>query len=247
MAFDSSTANALTLYNTNKTTVTVIKRSDSTFQLATNQDGITLNTNSASSFTVNFSSPIASANSIYKLTVQSATASCSDGYSCALGDTGPGGGIVFAIPGTSGNTTGLTFEVASSDLSSTYAMCSVVSVSGLALSNAFGFGETNTAILNNDSNCNGNSFASYNASNFTGGGYSDWFLPSAEELKMVKLNAISAFSNRSLNYLTSSQNSANSVWFVNFSDTPMCGGGYWPLCTSYKNDNMLSVRPVRSF
>ena len=246
-AFDSSTGTALALYNSSQTKITVIKKSDNTFQLGAGQEGINLVTNSSSSFTVTFTTPVASANSIYKLTIQSANAACSDGFNCAIGDTGPGGGIIFALPGTSGNTTGLTFEVAASDLPGTYAMCSVVSVSGLALNNAFGFGETNTAILNNDSNCNGSAYASYNASRFNGGGYSDWFLPSANELKMVKDNAISSFPNRTLNYLSSSQNSANSIWFVNFGDTSMCGGGYWPLCTSYKNDAGLSVRPVRSF
>ena len=246
-AYDSSTGTALALYDSTAKTVTVIKKTDSTYQLGTGLNGISLTTVSASAFTVTFASPVSTANRVYKLTIQSATAVCADGYNCAIGDTGPGGGVVFALPTTAGNSTGQTFEVATTDLAGTYAMCSLNSVSGLSLSNNFGYGETNTAVLNANSSCNGSTLASYAASHYSGGGLNDWFLPSANELKMVKDNVITVFSNRSLNYMTSSQNSANSIWFVNMSGSSMCGGGYWPLCTSYKDDSSLSVRAVRSF
>ena len=91
-AYGNTDQSPLALYNSTTTDVIVADTSN-TFRLDTRASGITLTTNSASSFTVTFDTPVATSASVFKLTVQSSTNSIQSGYQ--LGDTGPGGGKIF--------------------------------------------------------------------------------------------------------------------------------------------------------
>ena len=91
-AYGNTDQSPLALYNSTTTDVIVADTSN-TFRLDTRASGITLTTNSASSFTVTFDTPVATSASVFKLTVQSSTNSIQTGYE--LGDTGPGGGTIF--------------------------------------------------------------------------------------------------------------------------------------------------------
>jgi hypothetical protein len=102
--------------------------------------------------------------------------------SLAIGDTGPAGGKIFITPQTAGNTTGLYFEVAPVDVSNTrYTFCNQTNqlISG-TLNSGIGYGESNTAAMI-DWGCT--SGAAVATSDYSLGGYDDWFLPSQDELK----------------------------------------------------------------
>jgi hypothetical protein len=99
-AYDSSTTSPLPLVNSSPSSV-VVWDNLGNFVGPSTQSGITLVTNSPSSFTATFATPVTSPTSIYKFTIDSAgnsiTLTCAQGGSCNVGDTGPGGGTVFYI------------------------------------------------------------------------------------------------------------------------------------------------------
>lgn len=111
----------------------------------------------------------------------------------AIGDTGPGGGIVFII--SNGGLNGM--EAAPTDQSTdTQWGCSTI-VTG-ATGTAIGDGATNTqAILGFP--CGTASSAALIASMYAGGGFSDWFLPSRDELNtmytQLRVNSLGSFAN----------------------------------------------------
>ena len=145
-------------------------------------------------------------------------ASCAAGGICSIGQTGPGGGLVFITPSTTGNTTGRYFEAAPSGWSGTAAdpaaaLCtSATSVSG-ATGTAIGTGETNTNLFASSAACGVS--AADTATALVLNGKDDWFLPSFDELKEMysKLHkavggALGGFNTASNadNYLSSTDN-----------------------------------------
>ncbi len=122
----------------------------------------------------------------------------------AIGDRGPAGGRVFITPETKGNATGKYFEVAPNDWSGTPISPSNLvfdpqvgwacneyqekSVSGTQTE--IGTGRANTKLINDA--CASTAFpyryATAEAVKYRGGGRTDWFVPSKEELKQMYLN-----------------------------------------------------------
>ncbi len=112
--------------------------------------------------------------------------SCATGGVCSVGDIGPGGGVVFITPSTTGGN-GRYFEAApftwagADELGTTATYCSNGNLNLGATNIGIGWGETNTNLAK--SACLGGAVAkvnTFNASNSTG--YSDWFIPSSNEL-----------------------------------------------------------------
>lgn len=110
----------------------------------------------------------------------SAQASNAGGPAYNLGDIGPGGGLVFLISG------GLTYEMApntwsggSSDPGS--AWCNTSTLLSGAFGTAIGDGAQNTALM--VAGCS--SGAGQLAASYNGGGFTDWFLPSKDELNAM--------------------------------------------------------------
>lgn len=124
-----------------------------------------------------------------------------------IGDTGPAGGIIFLTPSSSGNTTGKYFEVARTDLGSTYMWCNNTTQAVGASSASIGQGVTNTNLMA-QSPCPAGG-AGYAAKAYSSGGYSDWFVPSLNEFNAIVTNVLSAASLSGNPYWTSTEYSGN--------------------------------------
>jgi hypothetical protein len=105
----------------------------------------------------------------------------------AIGDVGPGGGIVFITPTTAGNSTGKFFEAAPNtwdgsapDGKARWCQISTANIPGLGT--AIGTGVTNSATIDATCTSTGTGNAAEYVRAKTIGGFSDWFLPSRDEM-----------------------------------------------------------------
>ena len=104
---------------------------------------------------------------------------CIQGEDWCIGDTGPGGGIVYITPSTPGNTTGNYYEVAPMETTASWwSWCDNISATTGAVGTTIGTGMSNTTIA--DKLCT--SGAIQIAVDYVNNGKTDWFLPSKEEL-----------------------------------------------------------------
>ncbi len=155
----------------------------------------------------------------------------------SVGQTGPGGGIVFF---DKGNTNGgwQYLESATSDQSTGIAWgCYVTSIPGTQLT--VGSGETNTSLI--VAGCNEASFAAKLCNDLVSGGQSDWFLPSRDELNLMykNLHQNSQGNFTAANYWSSTEfDFPDYAWFFFFGS----GNAYG----TFKNDTRR-VRAVRAF
>jgi hypothetical protein len=190
---------------------------------------------------------------VSRITYKPGATSCALGGVCAVGDIGPGGGIVFITPSTSGNTTGKYFEAAPfnwagmDDLSTTTTYCSNSTLDLVGTSALIGWGETNTRLAINQ--CLGGAVAlvnNFNSLNNTG--YSNWFIPSTNEITelakvrndtgLIKLGA--QWNIGRYGYWSSTQ-STSTVMQSMVSST-------WTMGGTNKNDSVNNmIRPVRMF
>ena len=148
------------------------------------------------------------------------TSSCASGGVCAIGDIGPGGGIVFYDAG-SPQSWGRYLEAApktwnggTSDPRASWG-CFDTSISGVS-GTAIGTGAANTAAI--VAGCFESGIAASLADVSTFGGKSDWFLPSKDELELMFFNlgrkGVGGFVGNF--YWSSSENSAYSAWSRDF-------------------------------
>lgn len=164
-----------------------------------------------------------------------------------VGDVGPGGGRVFITPSTRGNTTGLYFEAALFADEVEASWCSSTSTLLSALGTDIGTGQSNTTTA--DATCT--SGAIQIASDYANNGFSDWFLPSKDELNELCKYAQKPEGQTSCGggtprtgfstglYWSSSEKHEFSAWFQDFN--------YGNQFNDEKDFNALYVHPVRSF
>jgi len=123
------------------------------------------------------------ADSAFKFALQSnGEGGCRPIYS--VGDVGPAGGTIGIVPTTPGNATGLYFEFATKSPTE-HVWCPQTSRGAEAVvgtSTAIGEGAANTVRIVADCASGGAVYADQ----FSLGGYSDWFLPSALELYAIR-------------------------------------------------------------
>jgi len=108
-AFDSSTASALSLFNTNSSVATIYDNAGS-FQTGHASNGTTVSSGSGT-FTVTFTSPVALSTNVSKLTLQSlghSAYSCLLDGVCNVGDISPSGGTIFYYSAAAFTETGST-------------------------------------------------------------------------------------------------------------------------------------------
>ena len=102
---------------------------------------------------------------------------CSTAANCKVWDIGPGGGQVFLSAASPGNTTGKAFELVNGPIGNAVRGC--VGVAG-SIATGIGDGPAATAAL--ASTCTDASSFAVVAGAYNGGGKTDWFVPSRDEL-----------------------------------------------------------------
>lgn len=150
----------------------------------------------------------------------------------AIGDTGPAGGIIFYISGSTH------YEASPVDLSNGVRWHNGSYLTTGATGTVWGTGKTNTDLI--ISVQGEGTYAASICKNYVLNGFNDWFLPSNQELMAMYFNlkneGIGDFSNS--RYWSSSEHSNLYAWAADFS----LGGS----ATVFKNDS-YAVRAVRSF
>ena len=113
---------------------------------------------------------------------------------------------------------------------------------------SIGMGYNNTQLILG--HCPQNAYAAISCYNYTGGGYTDWFLPSKDELELMYLNIKAVGLDQNLNnpiqdypYWSSSEpmgtgGAAAVAWYCNMTSGQMA---------HYSKSNPFYVRPIREF
>jgi len=142
-----------------------------------------------------------------------------------------GGGIIFYLDGT-----GLHGLISAPTDQSTGAHCGCWGVLIGGTGTAIGTGQANTTLIVNG--CLESGIAARICNDLVLNGYSDWFLPSKDELNQIYLQKTAIGGFASNEYWSSSEDSADYAWFQYFST------GYQNL--DYKS-SAYYVRAVRAF
>jgi hypothetical protein len=191
--------------------------------------------------------------------------SCTNEGPCAVGDTGPAGGIVFydARLRSSGDryfevgpveteVAGVPWKPLTFNDMQTPLYIGTASASAKVqrvLAKAVGMGETNTSKI--VQRYRGGNYPARYASTLVFGGYDDWYLPSKEELRLVYRN-LSTATPRLGNfgksfYWTSSEYDLNNAWTVNFKDGQEFDREKWLVPNAATGMKAIRTRPIRSF
>lgn len=178
-----------------------------------------------------------------------ATLTCAQGGTCALGDTGPGGGIVFIVKTATATAPWRYMEAAPNTWSGgsadpTMAWCNITNAfvpnlltgvtATVQTSTAIGAGYSNTKKI-----LRGCTFGAANAAvAYNGGGKSDWHLPTQDELNQLYIQRTSVGGFVDNYYWSSSEPFEGFAWVHHFTngsqDQATKGFSYY-------------VRPVRAF
>ena len=175
---------AQAIFNTSSTRAVVHMTEGDTFEKGIGGTGLSVTTNSASSFTVIFTAPVVASTAIFNLTVESAAHAV---VTYNIGDTGPGGGKIFYVassPFTCGPGLNLScsyLEAADGDLQVDKAWSGNTSdLIDPATSSAIGSGYKNTLAMI-EQNATADKAGTLSQA-YRGGELSDWYLPSINEL-----------------------------------------------------------------
>ena len=171
-----------------------------------------------------------------------AVSACAAGKDCAIGDIGPGGGIVFYDAG-SVQPWGRYLEAAptgwnggSEDPKAQWCDNTDSDVDGGYNNEIIGVGKANTVLIK--AVCS--SGAANLASAYTGGGKTNWFLPSKDELNELYKQRETVGGFAVLTYWSSSQSYRGYAWNQYFPMGPQQN-------LNHQKHGALSVRPIRAF
>jgi hypothetical protein len=264
--YDSTTSTALPIFGETKTVASIWNNGGS-FQGGKGWLGSTI-TSGSGTFTVNFTTPVALASNVAKLTLQSTNhvaGDCITESLCSLGDIGPGGGMVFyagapfTMTGATCNTNCRYLAWAPVSWASTQSQNSSFSEPGtattdarttimpgnalLGTSEAFGSGLSNTRLFVNaassgTSATNGAKAVQLYAGNDSSAG--QWFLPSRAEAIALQQSPVLSMGGFNLdnNHWTSSEDQS----VFNFQILLRTG-----VVSRESRGNYKTIRPIRAF
>jgi len=157
-------------------------------------------------------------------------------WNIAVGSRGPAGGIVFYDKGAYSN--GWRYMEAAPNDQSTGSLwgCYGTSIPGV-FGTAIGSGQANTTSIVNG--CSDAGIAARICDDLVLNGYTDWFLPSIDELRWMTTEKYLIKSFSSYGYWSSSQINAQNAWGLFFNT----GGSVF----FEKNDGVVHVRAIRVF
>ncbi len=257
--YDSSTSVALPIFATFKT-VAAVWNNAGTFQIGSGSLGATI-TSGSGTFTISFSSPVALASAVSRVTIQSvshAPYSCVADLICNVGDTSASGGTIFYKSVSAFTASGTTcasncyyleyapLNWAGNSSEGPYnfyqAAGPVYASAAIAgTSTDLGSGYNNTSVLIAAGDTAGAPTRARAYAGPNGDTTGQWFVPSLNELLALydsSAKALSTFNGS--DYHTSSQASAGSCRSVNFanrsSNTQNCSV-----------NNPYRLRPIRAF
>ena len=258
--YDSTTSTALPMFGSTKSVATIWNNAG-TFQGGTGYLGSTISSGSGT-FTVTFTTPVALASNVARLTIQSsshAPYSCATDLICNVGDISSSGGTIFYKSVSAFTATGtvcgsncyyleyapLTWAGSSSEgpynffHNSTGPVYASSLVSGTSINLGTGYNNTSLLIAAGDNVGAPSRARAYAGPN--GDTTGQWFVPSLNELLALydsSAKSLSTFNGS--DYHTSSQASAGSCRSVNFanrsSNTQNCSV-----------NNPYRLRPIRAF
>jgi hypothetical protein len=193
---------------------------------------------------VTFTLPSCNPPEIATTTTTTVALTCATGGTCVVGDTGPGGGIVFYVHSDADNlftSTGSDcgssckyLEAATADQSTSITWCSdTTTLIGTATAIGEGMANTTTAAIT----CSTGAIRT--AADYSNGGKSDWHLPSLDELNQLYDQRATVGGLTSNLYWSSSEFDLSRTWRRAFSDGSLAGGGF--------KTGSLRVRVVRAF
>lgn len=193
--------------------------------------------------------------------------SCAQGGDCEIGDTGPGGGIVFYVAagtftatGTACDTNCKYLEAApygwyngSDDPEMAWSGNVDTQIGSTARNEVVGTGLANTlAILNQNSTAG---TAAYEANDYSNNGLSDWYLPAEDELQLMYTNlkqaspSLGQFQNA--RYWSSTEYFWTKARELRFQDGTRETFGWLKTGNAFDNTpgapSVVRVRPVRAF
>ena len=134
----------------------------------------------------------------------------------------------------SGETHGLIATTSNQSTGSQWG-CFGTSIGGTSAALGTGLAST-TSIING---CNSSTNAAALCNNLSSGGYTDWYLPSLDELKKLYLNKTSIGGFTNISYWTSSQASTTTAWSISFSNGLSSN--------SSTKSTLMYVRAIRKF
>jgi hypothetical protein len=249
-AYGETSSAMLPLFNSNAST-SMVYNNAGTYELNGSViAGQSITTNSTSSYSVNFTTPVAMSKNVARLTIQSVPHKgyCASGANCVLGDIGPGGGTIFYVSQTPFTETGTAcasncryLEAApanwysgSGDPSLPWWLDSDFTFNPNANSLGNGYSNTSTIIARRNATVDANS----SSWDYAGGGKTDWFLPSLDELSLLSANRNLVPGLQNGDYWSSSQNQ----WYLARFITMSTGTASW----IHRYNNKF-VRPIRAF
>lgn len=270
-AYSDTGTSALALYNSTSTDA-IVHDNNGVFGLGPAISGMSVVTNSTSSFTLTFTSPVAPSKTVAKLSLQSSAINCATTLVCAVGNIGPGGGLVFYYSAAAFAETGApcspnchyleqapkTWSGGSIDPTIIWAVPAYQS-GGITSYNGsdatglnIGTGYANTAAIIHTQgayNASSNNYAAGAAAAYTGGGKSDWFMPSQAELA-----AMYSYSQTYNDGFTLVGVFASYGYYWSSSFAYIASGG-WARDQDFATGNqyagttnaVISVRPIRAF